>query len=503
MEEVQESKKTEHEVETQDESVQKSIGEKEEPQKQEDFGENKEDVDIFGKTQEEIITETEKESLDVQILDEEGELQDLEAVEVSVVEREEIQMEEFEEPKAEDGHFDKSQEEQHKDLPNETQKFEDVELKRENSGKPSRPRFTVAAAWQRSLSIGEKDENTPPTAPETGSAKSKVPSESGPDPETKEVQESEPEPKGVQESKPEPKEVQESRAEIQQVQESMIKPETEVQESRPEPGPETSKESPAAVPGLTQNPFGVRLRRTQALQRFIAEDEQKQDVRTNKVEPLSSTKPVQSPKSPPPTQPITVKTPPPNPPVTAKPSVLNLPIMNKTAPTNPPISAKPVLPRKPEAEGGNKLKRTSDAASEPPSWISVAKHKQKVYKENSSVTHKDEAEKKTQESSKVISLNLKPASPLSPPTPVPPMAPKPSHSCPTPAQTKPLSPPPPPATSARPTAQNLSHPCPCPAPASPPSSPPPRVTSPQDEPPWMALAKKKAKAWSEMPQIVQ
>lgn len=26
---------------------------------------------------------------------------------------------------------------------------------------------------------------------------------------------------------------------------------------------------------------------------------------------------------------------------------------------------------------------------------------------------------------------------------------------------------------------------------------------PQDEPPWMALAKKKAKAWSEMPQIVQ
>lgn len=25
----------------------------------------------------------------------------------------------------------------------------------------------------------------------------------------------------------------------------------------------------------------------------------------------------------------------------------------------------------------------------------------------------------------------------------------------------------------------------------------------QDEPPWLALAKKKAKAWSEMPQIVQ
>lgn len=38
-----------------------------------------------------------------------------------------------------------------------------------------------------------------------------------------------------------------------------------------------------------------------------------------------------------------------------------------------------------------------------------------------------------------------------------------------------------------------------------PSSPrglPPQAL-PQDEPPWMALAKKKAKAWSEMPQIVQ
>lgn len=31
----------------------------------------------------------------------------------------------------------------------------------------------------------------------------------------------------------------------------------------------------------------------------------------------------------------------------------------------------------------------------------------------------------------------------------------------------------------------------------------PSPALPQDEPPWMALAKKKAKAWSEMPQIVQ
>lgn len=38
-------------------------------------------------------------------------------------------------------------------------------------------------------------------------------------------------------------------------------------------------------------------------------------------------------------------------------------------------------------------------------------------------------------------------------------------------------------------------------PPSPRGLPPPAL--PQDEPPWMALAKKKAKAWSEMPQIVQ
>lgn len=34
-------------------------------------------------------------------------------------------------------------------------------------------------------------------------------------------------------------------------------------------------------------------------------------------------------------------------------------------------------------------------------------------------------------------------------------------------------------------------------------APPSPAALPQDEPPWMALAKKKAKAWSEMPQIVQ
>ncbi|KAJ3588106.1 hypothetical protein NHX12_011701 [Muraenolepis orangiensis] len=49
-------------------------------------------------------------------------------------------------------------------------------------------------------------------------------------------------------------------------------------------------------------------------------------------------------------------------------------------------------------------------------------------------------------------------------------------------------------------ASNGLGPAPRAQPAAPGSSPP---ALPQDEPPWMAMAKKKAKAWSEMPQIVQ
>lgn len=506
--------KMENKVEILDKMQDDTIKETEEMYEEERKGKKEKDVEI---SEQSITIPPEQESVeqfqkDVLCFEKNDRIQDLEAVEV---EMEESQKEESEELN-EVGIFDKAQEEEIKAPLNEKQKCEHVESKQESSEKevpkpePGRPRFTVATAWQRTLSIGEKDETSSLSTPETGSANHKVSLEASIEPKTQ---------PDLSKAKSETQQVQESRTEIQEVQESA--PETqEVQESRPEshkiqefgakPGTETVKESPSAVEGITQNPFGVRLRRTQALQRFITEDEQKQPVQTNKVEPLSSlstsTKQSISNKPAPTSQPITVKTPPPIPPITTKPSVLNLPITNKPAAPHPPISTKPVVPRKPELEGGNKVKRTSDAGSEPPSWIFVAKHKQKVYQEHSTVTNKDETEK-TPESSKasVISLNLKPASPLSPPTPVPPVAQKPSHTFPAPVPATPLSPPPTASTSAlsptRPTAQSPSRPCP--APASPPASPPPRVTSPQDEPPWMALAKKKAKAWSEMPQIVQ
>ncbi|XP_055080946.1 trichohyalin isoform X2 [Periophthalmus magnuspinnatus] len=407
---------------------------------------------------------------------------------------------------------------------------------------------------------------------------------SRPSPWSKQVQESRPNPgsEQIQKSKSDPKtqqdpestepdsKLQESRpgSWVKQVRESTpetrsetireSRPKLETQqhpESRPEPeevergGAETcpmgvkhpgihvdklTEECPAVSEEISKNPFGVRLRRTQALHRFIAEDQHKQSVHelpspSNKVDLLPSTN-----------QPISIKPMVIDQPIIVKHAVLSQPITNKSPPSNPPIPVKPMVPRKPEVESGSKTKQVSDTGggSDAPSWISMAKQKQKIYKENV----KEEIEK---ESGKVISLDLKPASPMCPPTPVPPVPQKPSHfSCPTPAPVSPASalssktipqkpshfscPAPAPvshaslvsALSTKSVSQKPSHPCPAPAPAPvslPPSSsltsassrppsahsPPPRVSSPQDEPPWMALAKKKAKAWSEMPQIVQ
>lgn len=266
------------------------------------------------------------------------------------------------------------------------------------------------------------------------------------------------------------------------------------------------EESPASTDGNSHNPFGIRLRRTQALQRFITEDQHTEPVheapQPTKVEPPQSTPPL----------------------------------------VTPVVSTKPAIPKKPDTvEGATKTKRISDSGagrSEAPSWISMAKQKQKIYKENSVeniAVSKEEAERRpsltsvkedsrTQESSKDLHrppLEKVSHRPLSPPAPVPPV--KASHICPT----KPQSPPPPmttchlphtssptppikpphtspPSTPQKPTPVpplKLPHttaPVKTPPPV-PPNSPPPH----QEEPPWMALAKKKAKAWSEMPQIVQ
>ncbi|XP_054647311.1 capping protein-inhibiting regulator of actin dynamics isoform X3 [Dunckerocampus dactyliophorus] len=317
------------------------------------------------------------------------------------------------------------------------------------------------------------------------------------------------------------------------------------------------EESSVVVEGSYDTPFGVRLRKTAVLHSFSSEVENTEAPAELPAQPVSSK-------------------------VEATASFKHS--------ISPPISNKPALPKKPDVHGdsGVKPKRVTEPAavrgvstgSECPSWISVARQKQKTYKENSldeMTVKKEEQEQKSplptyvssaakkelsntapeftgkvslSEISKLSSSTEKETrKSLPPPTPVPPQPPKsqPLACAVTPKPLAPLvtpKPAPQPAsshrslssstpvplkspTSANPPALSKTTPSPKPTLASPPFSsrinpplpgprapalsspspisqrglPPPSL--PQDEPPWMALAKKKAKAWSEMPQIVQ
>ncbi|XP_078145226.1 uncharacterized protein LOC139933150 isoform X2 [Centroberyx gerrardi] len=403
----------------------------------------------------------------------------------------------------------------------------------------SKVRFTIAPAWQRSLSTGGESPKEPvaPASP------------SSPPPCASSVSSSTP--SGDVEAEVETKKEPLAKAEPA----SSVKAEVVLSPSRPRSAGSitakaqtsnaaTGEESPVLVEGNPENPFGVRLRKTAVPHRYGSEEEN--------TEPAPE----------PPAQPTGSKVDPPQP-ISVKPSICQ------------PISSKPALPRKPELQGdsGVKTKRTPDPAagrgasgSDSPSWISVARQKQRIYKDNSldeTTVKKEDPERKSslplyvssaacrehsktpESTGKVSPLELtKPAAPVekeprrsfSPPTPVPPQPPKP-QSLPCPVAPKPssqraLSPPTPVPVPQKPPSctgpPSLSkppppHPAPSPSsktpqsssvppvqrpPAQPsqrglptPGSPPP--ASPQDEPPWMALAKKKAKAWSEMPQIVQ
>ncbi|XP_060783343.1 capping protein-inhibiting regulator of actin dynamics isoform X3 [Neoarius graeffei] len=192
-----------------------------------------------------------------------------------------------------------------------------------------------------------------------------------------------------------------------------------------------------------ENPFGVRLRKTPVLHRYTSEGES----------PTPNTEPVDTQKS----------------------------------PFFEQLSRKPAFPKKPDqvADGVVKPKRTSDLAgkssvesSESPSWISLARHKQKVFKENS-LDESPESKFPTQDEFSKKGLLDDPSGPV------------------TKDQLKPVASPVKVSCSleiSKPALvekekRTISHPVPAP------------LT--QDEPPWLALAKKKAKAWSEMPQIVQ
>ncbi|XP_047209772.1 proteoglycan 4 isoform X3 [Girardinichthys multiradiatus] len=302
-----------------------------------------------------------------------------------------------------------------------------------------------------------------------------------------------------------------------------------------------TSESAAVAEANSDSPFGVRLRKTSALLRLSSEE-------------VDSEPQVESPTHSPSCKAESLQ------PVNSKPSASH------------PISNKPALPKKPEVHGDAvvKLRRISEppaargvsGGSDPPSWISMAKQKQKVYKEtplNEIAVRKEEQEKKPALPTSVGSAairgqsNNKQVEPiskgsvkketrrtLSGPTPVPPQLSKsplqkpevpPAPAKPTPPPDSPQMPPSSPApltiplkSPASTTPSILSKTPPVPStsisprtvpekPASrapglsrqavPPQRSSPTTALPQDEPPWMALAKKKAKAWSEMPQIVQ
>uniref|UniRef100_A0A8C7YJD6 DUF4592 domain-containing protein n=1 Tax=Oryzias sinensis TaxID=183150 RepID=A0A8C7YJD6_9TELE len=305
----------------------------------------------------------------------------------------------------------------------------------------------------------------------------------------------------------------------------------------PSPAAANTTESAATTGGNPNNPFGVRLRKTSTLLRFNSEEEEEAPVES--VNPPTSCK-AESPQ------------------VCSKPSA------------SQPVCNKPALPKKPElqAEAGGKLKRFSGISdpprADPPSWISVAKHKQKLYRENSldeitlkkeeqekkpSLPNKDPRTKAAESSSHVdkpetvkppVSPEKDPKRALSPQTSAA-SQPFKSQLLPCPVAPKPQVPPPV-AKHPSPPQKSLPPPTPVPVHPKPTSIPPSKPTStpqttpvpspafasrttpekslsrsagppgprglttpalPQDEPPWMALAKKKAKAWSEMPQIVQ
>ncbi|XP_050928124.1 capping protein-inhibiting regulator of actin dynamics isoform X2 [Lates calcarifer] len=436
-----------------------------------------------------------------------------------------------------------------------------------SSSDQSKVRFTIAPAWQRSQSL------TPPSSP-PASVSSLSSAVTGPGGEEVEATiKKDPAVKAEAASSPKVELVlSPGRARSAG---STAKPQSNATPSPSSVKPQTSaaastEENSVVVEGNPDNPFGVRLRKTSGLHRFSSEEENTESPIESQIQPTSC-------KAEPP-QPISVK-----------PSI------------SQPVSNKPALPKKPDVHGdsGGKPKRISEPAaargvsggSDSPSWISVAKQKQKIYKENSLdeiTVKKEEQERKSslpmyvssaassqqssktaESTSKVSSLEIsktsasvekEPRRALSPPTPVPPQPSK-AQSLPCPVPPKPHIPPattkPPPQPN--PAQRSLSPPTPVPVPykspscTSPPSlsktttsspsskTPQPQSTTvtsasfsprtapeksgskapglsgqtppsqrglpppalPQDEPPWMALAKKKAKAWSEMPQIVQ
>uniref|UniRef100_A0A4W5NTJ9 Zgc:66433 n=1 Tax=Hucho hucho TaxID=62062 RepID=A0A4W5NTJ9_9TELE len=304
----------------------------------------------------------------------------------------------------------------------------------EDHGKPScgseqsRPRFTISPTWQR---LATKELTSPSTSPSPATSPSVTV--------TGAVE------AGVTAKTDPPSRVEPLSPVVADV------PACPSRTQSPTAPTNSSKDTPPVVPaaqeeGTPENPFGVRLRKTSVgMLRLGSESE----------------------------------TPPSSP-------AHSLPIEPQRALfTEPQPQSKPALLRKPsELDGIVKPKRTPDLSvgrvpsggssggSESPSWISVARQKQRIFKENSleETTEKKVPAEKGEPNRKgsiptlTSPVNKDQAKPPGPPVKV--------------LCSLEISKP---AVVEKEGKRALA----------------------QDEPPWMALAKKKAKAWSEMPQIVQ
>ncbi|XP_050958609.1 CRACD-like protein isoform X2 [Labeo rohita] len=276
-----------------------------------------------------------------------------------------------------------------------------------------RPRFTIAPAWQRSLASGVTQEQSQAISPVP--QETKEANASNETPQTTEVV------TPVKEEQPKPARAQSS------------------------PTLPVQKETPLVQKESTpENPFGVRLRKTPVMHRYGLEGE-------------SPWSPTQTESS-----------------------------GAQETPDHDQSSRKPILPKKPDLLADTVMSarkipdtvgRISVGSTESPSWISVARQKQRNFIENSP----ESSPEKLPSQGDV----KRPDSPSSLSNPIPkeqlaqPCSPlqvfcslELSNTSMVEKESK---------RTANPSTAPLS----------------------QDEPPWLALAKKKAKAWSEMPQIVQ
>ncbi|XP_010897841.2 uncharacterized protein KIAA1211-like isoform X2 [Esox lucius] len=300
----------------------------------------------------------------------------------------------------------------------------------EDHGKPfsgseqCRPRFTIAPAWQR---VATKDPTSlsPPPTP------------SGPAPGPVDTGDTA---KGDSPSREEPLSpvVSEVPASPSQIQRTTIIPPIDTPPATPV----------AQEEGTPENLFGVRLRKTSlGMLRLGSESE--------------------------------------TPPASPAHSVFIEP--QRASCADPQPNSRPALPRKPtELDCIVKPKRKPDLSvgrvpsggSDSPSWISVARQKQRIFKENSLEETTEKKAPSEMEETKT-SIPALTSHVLKDTTKLPGSSVKVLCSL----------------ESSKPTLVDnegkraLAHPAP--------------TSLGQDEPPWMALAKKKAKAWSEMPQIVQ